>query len=108
MMRDELSRDARAVYDRCMRIVHVARVLVPDRRRDDWTREWSGELWYRALRLDQSRASDRHAGRRLAVRSLGAFPHALWTLTDEMRIDPMLQDLKYAIRGMLTRPANTQ
>ena len=49
MMRDELSRDAPAVYDRCMRIVHVARVLVPERRRDEWTREWSGELWYRAL-----------------------------------------------------------
>ena len=105
MMGDELSRDARAVYDRCMRIVHVARVVVPERRRDDWTREWSGELWYRALLLDRSRGSDRHAVRRLVVRTMGVFPHALWTLTDEMRIDPMLQDLKYAIRGIVKRPA---
>ena len=104
-MRDELSRDARAVYDRCMRIAQLACALVPDRRRDEWTREWSGELWYRASLLDQSRAIDRHAGRRLIVRTMGAFPHALWTLTDEMRIDPMLQDLKYAIRGIVKRPA---
>ena len=105
MMRDELSRDARAIYDRCMGIVQVARVLVPDRRRDEWTREWNGELWYRAALLDQSRAIDGHAGRRLVIRTMGAFPHALWTLTDEMRIDPMLQDLKYAIRGIVKRPA---
>src|SRR5215831_355589 len=39
------------------------------------------------------------------VRTMGAFPHALWTLTDEMRLDPMLQDLKYAIRGIVKRPA---
>jgi len=105
MMRDELSRDARAVYDRCMRIVRVAGALVPEQRRDEWTHEWSGELWYRALLLDRSRASDRHDGRRLVVRTIGAFPHALWTLTNEMRLDPMLQDLKYAIRGIVKRPA---
>jgi putative ABC transport system permease protein len=105
MMHDEPSRDARAAYDRCMRIVHAASVLVPDRRRDEWTREWSGELWYRALLLDRARASDHHGERRLVVRTFGAIPHALWTLTDEMRIDPMLQDLKYAMRGLVKRPA---
>jgi putative ABC transport system permease protein len=103
--RDELSRDARGVYDRCMRIVHFARVLVPDRRRDDWTREWSGELWYRARLLDRSPERGRHAERRLMFRTMGAFPHALWTFTDEMRLDPMLQDLKYALRGIVKRPA---
>ena len=105
MTRDELSRDARALYDRCMRIVRIARVLVPEQRRDEWTSEWSGELWYRASLVDDSQANDRHAGRRLVVRTLGAFPHAVWTLTDEMRIDPMLQDLKYALRGIIKRPA---
>jgi len=104
-MRDELSRDARAVYDRCMRIVRVAGVLVPDRRRDEWTREWSGELWYRALLLDRKNASDRRGERRLMIRTIGAIPHAIWTFTDEMRIDPMLQDLKYAMRGLVKRPA---
>jgi len=105
-MTDEaLSRDARAVYERCMRTIRAARVLVPERRRDEWTREWQGELWYRASLLDRSRSRDRHAAHRLLVRTLGAFPHALWVLADEMRIDPMLQDLKYALRGIVNRPA---
>ena len=101
----ELSRDARAVYERCMRMVRAACVLVPERRRDEWIREWQGELWYRASLLDGSRSGDPHSARRLVVRTLGAFPHAFWVLTDEMRIDPMLQDLKYALRGLLKRPA---
>jgi putative ABC transport system permease protein len=105
MIDAELSRQAGAVYERCMRIVHAARVLVPERRRDEWTREWNGELWYRASLLDGSRSGDRTAARRLVIRTLGAFPHALWALTDEMRLDPMLQDLKYAIRGIVNRPA---
>jgi hypothetical protein len=79
-------------------------VLVPDRRGDEWTREWEGELWYRASRLGAAEPNDGHAARRLVVRTLGAFPHAVWTLTDEMRVDPMLQDLRYALRGIAKRP----
>ena len=101
----ELSAAGRALYDRCMRIVRTASALVPETRRRDWTDEWSGELWYRASLLDHSHPIDRHRANRLIVRSLGAFPHALWTFTDELRLDPMLQDLKYAIRGMIARPA---
>ena len=78
---------------------------MPDRRRDEWTREWEGELWYRASQIDRTPNAVRHKARRLTIRTLGAFPHAVWALTDEMRIDPMLQDLKYAIRGMVKRPA---
>jgi predicted permease len=84
--------------------VFLARVLVPDRRRDEWTREWEGELWYRASRLGAAEPNDGHAARRLVVRTLGAFPHAVWTLTDEMRVDPMLLDLRYALRGIAKRP----
>jgi putative ABC transport system permease protein len=105
MIDTELSRHARAVYERCIQIVHAARVLVPERRRDEWTREWIGELWHRASLLDRSAVGDERAARRLVLRSLGAFPHAVWTFTDEMRLDPMLQDLKYAIRGIVNRPA---
>ena len=101
----ELTPAARALYERCMRVAGIAGALVPEARHDDWLQEWSGELWYRASLLDRTHPIDRHHARRLFVRSLGAFPHALWMLTDELRIDPMLQDLKYAIRGMLARPA---
>jgi predicted permease len=88
-----------------MRLVRTAAVLVPARRRDEWTREWMGELWYRASLLERPGVRDGRGARWLVTRSLGAFPHAVWTLTDEMRLDPMLQDLKYAIRGMMKRPA---
>jgi predicted permease len=101
----ELSPAGRELYERCMRVVHVARALVPERRRDEWTREWSGELWYRASLLDRAAGIDRRAANRLTLRTLGALPHAVWTLTDELRLDAMLQDLKYALRGMVARPA---
>ena len=101
----ELSAGSRTVYARCMRIVRAASALVPERRRDEWTREWDGELWYRASLLGRSGVTHRHAARRLVLRSVGAVPHAIWALTDEMRVDPMLQDLKYALRGIVRRPA---
>jgi predicted permease len=101
----ELSPAAKALYQRCMRVVRAAGVLVSEARHHDWIDEWSGELWYRASLLDRSHPIDRHAARRLLGRSLGAIPHALWMFTDELRVDPMLQDLKYAIRGVIARPA---
>ena len=101
----DLSPATHVVYDRSMRVVRVARRLVPAGRRDEWTNEWSGELWYRASLLERNGALDRRKAGQLLVRTLGAFPHALWLLTDELRLDPMLQDLKYAIRGFAKRPA---
>lgn len=100
-----LSPAGRALYDRCMRVVRIAGAIVPEARRQDWIHEWSGELWYRTSLLDRAAGIDRQAANRLTLRTLGALPHAVWTLTDELRLDPMLQDLKYAFRGMIARPA---
>ena len=99
-----LSPAAAALYQRCRRIVRIAGAVVPEHRRDEWTREWEGELWYRASLLDRSSSVDPHAVTRLTIRTLGALPHALWVLTDEARLDPMLQDLKYALRGAVKHP----
>src|SRR4029079_19014726 len=63
-----------------------------------------GCLWSRAARRDGPHET-RRLSHRLLLRTLGAFPHALWAFTDELRLDPMLQDLKYAIRGIVKRPA---
>ena len=104
MMERTLSPGAQALYERCMRVVRLARALVPAHRRQDWTDEWSGELWYRAALLDRSHPIDRRAANRLIVRTLGTFPHAIWTVTDELRLDPMLQDITYALRGLVRRP----
>jgi putative ABC transport system permease protein len=105
MIDHDLAPSARAMYERAMRLVHVARKLVPAHRREEWTNEWSGELWYRASLLDRGGSIDDRRATRLLVRTLGAFPHALWLLSDELRLDPMLQDLRYAIRGFAKRPA---
>lgn len=105
MIDHDLTPSARAVYERAMRVVRLARRLVPVGRREEWTNEWSGELWYRTSLLDHRGSIDARKATRLMFRTLGAFPHAIWLLTDELRLDPMLQDLKYAIRGLVTRPA---
>ena len=52
MTSEQLSPVSRAVYERCFALVRIASALVPERRRDEWTREWNGELWYRASLLD--------------------------------------------------------
>ena len=95
---------AAALYQRCRRIVRIAGAVVPEHRRDEWSREWEGELWYRVTLLDRASSVDSHATTRLTIRTLGAFPHALWVFSDEARLDPMLQDLKYALRGVVKHP----
>jgi hypothetical protein len=41
----------------------------------------------------------------ILVRTFGAFPHALWVLRHAMRLETMLQDIRYALRSSLRRPA---
>ena len=73
----DLSAAGRELYERCMRIVRVASVFVPETRRRDWTAEWSGELWYRTSLLDRTHPIDRHRGHRLLGRSLPAVVFAV-------------------------------
>jgi hypothetical protein len=101
---DSLSADGEALFRRCRRVVRLASAAVPEHRRADWMREWEGELWYRISVTHAPNAAHPRGDHRLLVRTLGAFPHALWILTDEARLDPMLQDLKYAARGVVKRP----
>ena len=41
----------------------------------------------------------------LAWRPIGALPHALWIRRNDWRTEMIAQDLSYAVRGMLRRPA---
>ncbi|HUQ80802.1 MAG TPA: ABC transporter permease [Gemmatimonadaceae bacterium] len=100
----ELSSGAQALYARCLRVVRAASMLVPADRQQEWLDEWRGELWYRATQLDRTSPIDSAKATGLLVRSFGAIPHALWALTEAVRLDPMLQDLRYALRGMVKRP----
>lgn len=96
---------ARATYRRAIGIVRAASLIVPGSRRRDWFREWDGELSYRIWALDRAGRLDARAAAAILLRTLGAFPHALWVLRNETRLETMLQDIRYALRGSLRRPA---
>jgi putative ABC transport system permease protein len=98
---------ARATYTRATAVVRFASAIVPASARGDWLREWDGELAYRIDTLDRLGHLDRRAATAILVRTLGTFPHALWTLRQEMRFEPMLQDIRYALKTSLRRPVFT-
>jgi putative ABC transport system permease protein len=99
------SNAARAVYRRATGIVRAASLIVPASRRREWLGEWDGELTYRISSLDRAGRLDDRAAAAILVRTLGAFPHALWVLRNETRLETMLQDLRYALGSFLRRPA---
>ncbi len=96
---------AGTTYRRATGIVRAASLLVPGSRRAEWLREWDGELSYRIAALDRAGRLDPRAALAVLLRTLGAFPHAFWVLRNEMRLEPMLQDIRYALQSSLRRPA---
>ena len=98
---------AAATYTRAMALVRLASAIVPASSRGEWRREWDGELAYRIGTLESLGRLDRRAAAAILVRTLGAVPHALWTLRQETRFEPMLQDIRYALNTSLRRPVFT-
>jgi putative ABC transport system permease protein len=96
---------ARAAYRRAIRIVRSASRIVPPSRRREWIREWDGELSYRITSLDRAGRLDARVAAAILIRTFGALPHALWVLRSETRFETMLQDIRYALRSSLHRPA---
>lgn len=72
-------------------LVTAAALLAPAGDRDDFRREWMGEI-----------AVSGHAGR-----ALGAFVHALWLRKEQWRLDMLWQDVKFGFRMLRARPAFT-
>ena len=101
----ESSNAARATYRRATRILRAASLIVPASRRREWLGEWDGELSYRIFALDRAGRLDARAAAAILFRTLGAFRHALWVLRDEARFETMIQDIRYALRSSLRRPA---
>jgi putative ABC transport system permease protein len=87
-----MSREAPAA---CRVLIAAASALVPADRRADWVREWRTE----------AACAREGASWRLVVRCLGAFVHAAWLAQDRWRNEMLVQDLKYALRTLVRRPA---
>lgn len=84
----------------CRLLLDAAAPLVPPGRRERWREEWEGELWHHC-----DRGGDR--GPALALRCLGAFPHALWLRKEQWRPATVARDLRFAIHSLLRRPTFT-
>jgi len=85
-------------------LLRLAAPLVPGALRRDWLAEWRAELAHMALRADHA---GRSSGARRAWRAAGALPHAVWLRCDQWSIDMIWQDLKHAIRTLLSKPGFT-
>ena len=86
----------------CRLLIRFGRAIVPIACRDDWTREWQAELYYRSESLSPGGA---RSGRLdLVVRCAGALVHAAWLRKEEWSFVVLLQDLRYAARSLRARP----
>ena len=86
----------------CRLLIGVGRSIVPLSFRDDWTREWQAELYYRTHPPEGEPLSGR-ARRALVFRCAGALIHAAWLRKDEWSFSVLMQDVRYAIRGLRAR-----
>jgi putative ABC transport system permease protein len=91
----------------CRFFVSLGSAIVPSSMRDDWTCEWHAELWHQRERLAGDGGLSMPARLDLVVRSAGAVVHALWLRKEEWSLSVILQDVRYALRGLWHRPAFT-
>ena len=79
---------------RALRIVHLASRLVPARLRDDWRREWEGEL----AAADEPSPRGRPAP--LVRHALGSFTDACWIRQREVADLETIDDLRHGWRQL--------
>jgi predicted permease len=106
MAADPVSRD-RATHAPGAGLVRALAPVVPASRREEWLGEWEAELAYAWSRVGGERSTSPAARVALLLRALGALPDAIW-LRRRYGGDLMLrQDLRYAARSLVRRPAFT-
>ncbi len=87
----------RSPLQRALRIVGLASRLVPARLRDDWRREWEGELEAAA---QHERASPRSTPTPLVRHALGSFADAFWIRQREVADLETIDDLRHGWRQL--------
>src|SRR5262245_2663445 len=83
-------------------VIELLARFVPEWRRDDWRREWLGELHFHAARLAAHRRLTVAAQIGLLFRCASACFHLLWLWKHEWSLDMLTQDVRYGVR-MLRR-----
>src|SRR5687768_14887761 len=88
----------------CDVVIRLASPLVPHDMRDEWLREWRGEL---AFACSRAHKLGTRAPLSCFWRACGAFVHAAWLRWDRWRIEMIWQDLKHALRSLGRKPGFT-
>ena len=81
--------------------------VVPAARRRAWREQWRAELWHYALWLERENRGAFAQRACLFARASGAVPHALQLRVFQWSPRMILQDLKFAWRMFVRRPAFT-
>lgn len=89
----------------CFALLRLASRLAPADARRDWLREWAGEVHYAQQRMARRPGGAQRDWAALLVRCCGAFVHAAWLRWDRWRLEMLMQDVKYALRTLVKRPA---
>jgi putative ABC transport system permease protein len=94
----------------CLGLVRAAGRIAPGSERRTLGAEWEAEILHRWKRLEERGAAGAAAklgtreGFDLLARSTGALVHAVWLRREEWRFDVLMQDIRYALRGLFKRP----
>ncbi len=86
------------------RLLRAAAFIVPADRRADWLAEWRAELDYATNRARQDGTLTATRRSAIRLRAAGAMLHALWLRRDRWRIEPVWQDLQYAVKSLIRNP----
>ncbi len=101
------TRDRSRTLRFCRGLIALAGHLVPGHERHDWQREWDAELWHRLAALEDRGQLTFAQRTDVIIRCLGALWHAVWLRKREWSVSMVVQDIRYAARGLRKRPGFT-
>jgi putative ABC transport system permease protein len=88
-------------------IIRAAARLVPRNRRPEWRREWEAETAYAWQRMSRRGPPSLRGRLGLRIRVLSCWIDAFLELKEEWRMTGLLNDLRFALRGLRRYPAFT-